>query len=126
LRIETTRGKMADVKPEEAGEEGWVEDKDFEDAGSQERGTIEQEHGAGHEVREAMDGGVGGLVLGQVVDFERCGKSEGLAEAEGEAFAGDGVDGAGGVADEGDVAVGDAMKSPTEGNSSAWGVPGDG
>ncbi len=47
-----------------------------------------------------------------------------MAEAEGEAFAGDSIDGAGGVADEGDVAAGDTVESAAEGDGAAGGVAG--
>jgi hypothetical protein len=47
---------------------------------------------------------VGVLVGGEVVCGEGLGESQSLAEGERKTFAGDSVDRAGGVADEGDVA----------------------
>ena len=107
------------MKLEKAIEDGRVGGAGLDYSGAKEWGAIHQEKGAGHEMREAMHGGVGELVLSKVIGFEGYGKSEGLAEAEGEAFAGDGVDGAGGVADQGDVAAGDAMESAAEGDGAA-------
>jgi hypothetical protein len=52
---------------------------------------------------------------------ERVGEEESLAEGEGKAFAGDGVDGAGGVADEGDVATGDAAEAAGDGEGTTFG-----
>ena len=51
--------------------------------------------------------------------MEGFGEGERLVEGEAEAFAGDGVDGAGGVADEGDVAAGDAMELAAESDGAA-------
>src|SRR5207245_9381497 len=51
------------------------------------------------------------------------GQRGGLAEGEGEAFAGDGIDGSGGIADEGDVGVGYAAEFAGEGDgASRWAV----
>ena len=80
---------------------------------------VHQEQGAGHDGGEALDAAVGLLVGGEIVGVEGAGEGGGLAEAEGEAFAGDGVDGSGGVADEGDVAGGDAMESASERDGAA-------
>ena len=112
------------MKLEEAIEDGRVGGADLDDSGAKEWRAIHEEKGAGHEMREAMHGGVGELVLGEVVGLEGCGEREGLAEAEGETFAGDGIDGAGGVADEGDVAACDAMEFAAEGDGAAWNASG--
>ncbi len=84
------------------------------------------EHGAAHEVGEALDGSVGVLVGGEISAVEGFAEGERLTEAEAEAFAGDGVDGAGGVADEGDVAAGDAMELAAESDGAARGIGGSG
>ena len=62
---------------------------------------------------------MGLLVEREIVGVEALAEGRGLAEAEGEAFAGDGVDGAGGVADEGDVAGGDATERAAEGDGAS-------
>ncbi len=62
---------------------------------------------------------MGLLVEGEIVGAECDGQSGGLTEAEGHAFAGDGIDGSGGVSDEGDVAGGDAAEFAAEGDGAS-------
>jgi hypothetical protein len=81
--------------------------------------TVHEEQTLGHEVGRTLDAAVGLLVGGQVIALECRSEGRGLTEAESEAFAGDGVDRTGGVADEGDVAGDDAMKGTTEGDRAA-------
>jgi hypothetical protein len=115
---------VANVECEEMLEERGMARADLEGEGAEARGAIHKQQRAGHEVREAVHCGVVALVLAEVVGLEGGGESQGLAEAEGEAFAGDGVYGAGGVANEGDVAAGDAAEFAAEGDGAAWGVAG--
>src|ERR1700733_5234615 len=65
---------------------------------------------------------MGPLVGGEVVCHQCGGQGGGLTEAESHAFAGDGVDGAGGVADKGDVAGGDSAKLADEGDGPSSGT----
>jgi hypothetical protein len=117
---------MAYVDLEEVGEEVGFALEGGEGPGHEGRRTVHQEHGAGHEMGEAMEAGVGALVEGQIFGAESVGQFESLTETEGEAFAGDGVDRAGGVADEGDVAGGDVAETPAHGDGSAGSVAGVG
>jgi hypothetical protein len=66
--------------------------------------AVHQEQAAGHESGKALNAAVVALIGGEIVFFESGGQGDCLTEAEGEALAGDGVDGTGGVADESDVA----------------------
>ena len=83
---------VADVDLKEVGEEVGFALEGRESSGHDGGGAVHQEHGAGHEVREAVEAGVGVLVLGEVFYAEGVGQLEGLAEAQGKTFAGDGVD----------------------------------
>ncbi len=121
---EETQGRVADVEFEQAAEEAGVA-ANREKTWARRRGERSSKRSSpGHAVREAAQRGVRLLVLGEVVGGEGVGEGERLAEAEGEAFAGDGVDRAGGVADEGDVAAGDAVEPAAEGDGAARGVAG--
>jgi len=62
---------------------------------------------------------VGLLIESEVVRKEGVGESGGLAKTEGHAFAGNGIDGSGGVADEGDVAFGYAAELAAEGDGAS-------
>ena len=90
------------------------------------RGGVHEEHGAAHEVGEALNGSVSLLVGGEIAVAESFGEDERLAEAEAETFAGDGVDGARGVANQGDVAASDTMELAAESEGAARGVSGSG
>ena len=76
--------------------------------------AIHQKQAAGHETGKPLDAAMGLLIEGKVVGVECDGQSGGLTEAEGHAFAGNGIDGSGGIADEGDVAGGDAAEFAAE------------
>jgi len=125
VRSEELQGRVVNVEAKEALEEPGAALEDFENPVAEERGAIHEEQAAGHKRRETLDAAVGPLVRGEVVDFERWGQSCGLTECEGESFAGDGIDGTGGVADEGDVACGDAAESAVEGDGAARTAAGD-
>jgi hypothetical protein len=77
-----------------------------------------------HPARKTAYGCVIPLILSEVVGFKGSSQGERLAEAEGEALAGDGVDGPGGVADECDAAARDPMKSAAESDGAAGCVAG--
>ena len=62
---------------------------------------------------------MGLLIAREIACVEGFAEGGGLAEAEAEAFAGDGVDGSGGVADEGDVVACDAVEFAVEGDGAA-------
>ena len=109
---------MAYVDLEEVGEDVGFVMEGGEGSRHQGRGAVHQKHGAGHEVGEAVKPGVGAFVEGEVFDTDGVGQFEGLTEAEGQTFASDGVDGAGGVADEGDVAGCDAAEATAHGDGS--------
>jgi hypothetical protein len=83
--------------------------------------AVEEEQERGHALREGEDPGVVGFVELKTARVEGLREEEGLAEGEGEAFSGDGVDGAGGVSDEGDVVAGDAAEAAGEGEAAAFG-----
>jgi hypothetical protein len=123
---------VANVNLKEMGEEIGFAVEGGESFGEEERGTVHEEHGAGHEVGEAVELCVGSLVgmegvgVEEIGGFEGFGESESLAETESEAFARDGVDGARGVADERDVAGGDAVEAAADGDGTRSIVAGDG
>lgn len=81
--------------------------------------SIEKEQNVGHGGRQAAKSRVSLLVLCEIAGVECIAESEGLTEAEAEAFAGDGVDGARGVPDESDVVASDAMESAAESDGTA-------
>jgi hypothetical protein len=130
---------VADVDGEEFAEESRAGGEDAQGPSAKARVAVEEEKERGHALREGKDGGVAGFVEGEAAGLvmagvrvlggglaaraavERVGEEEGLAEGEGEAFAGDGVDGAGGVADEGDIAACDAAEAAGEGEGAAFG-----
>ena len=66
------------------------------------------------------------LVGFEIFSFKGLGEREGLTEAEGEAFACDGIDGAGGVAEEGDVSRSDPVEAAGQGDGTQRGVGGRG
>ena len=117
---------MADVEAKEPFEETGLALEEVEGEVAEAGGSVHEEHGASHEVRAALDGSVGLLVGGEVAAAEGFGQGEGLMEGEAEAFSGDGVDGAGGVADESYVAAGDSMELAVESDGAARGVGGGG
>jgi hypothetical protein len=66
-----------------------------------------------------LDAAMGLLIEGEDITFDGWSKSSGVAEAECHPFSGDGVDGAGGIADESDVAGSDAAQFATKGDGAA-------
>ena len=117
---------VADVDPEELLKDVRATLEDFEGPGAESRRLIEQQHCLGHEVGHPAKANVLPLIVGEIAGAESFAERDGLTEAEAEALSGDGVDGAGGVADEGDVAARDAMKFSAEGDRTARGVAGGG
>jgi hypothetical protein len=117
---------VACVYLQEVGEEVGFVLEGGEGSGHEGGGAVHQEEGAGHDVGQAMELCVGALVQVEVFGAEGVCELESLTEAEGKAFAGDGVDGAGGVADEGYVAGGDATETAAHGDGSAGCVAGTG
>ena len=67
---------------------------------------------------------MGFLIEGEVIGLESEREGCGLTEAEGEAFAGDGIDRAGGVPDEGYVACGDTMQCEAKSDGAAGSTAG--
>lgn len=67
--------------------------------------AIHGEHEARHETRAGSQAAVRGLIEGKIAPLHRISQSERLAETETEAFARNGIDGTGGIADERDVAA---------------------
>ena len=128
---------VADVDGEEFAEEGGTSGEGAQGSGAELGVAVEEKQERGHALREGenarvagfVEGEAGGLVvagmriLGGVLlargAVEGIGEEKSLAEGEGEAFAGDGVDGAGCVADEGNVTVGDATETAGEGEGAA-------
>ena len=110
---------MAYVEAKEPFEETGLALEEMEGEVAEGVGGVHEEHGASHEVSAALDGLVGLLVGGEVAAVEGFGEGERLMEGKAEAFSGDGVDGAGGIADEGDVAGGDAAKFAAEADGAA-------
>jgi len=107
---------VAYVDLEQSLEEPGIVLEDVQSVVAETWGAVHQEQAARHKPREALNAAVCVLVGGEVVVFECGGEGHGLAKAECESFAGDGVDGAGGVADEGDVAGGDTVDGAAEGD----------
>jgi hypothetical protein len=116
VQEEVREGLFADVDGEEFSEERGAGGEGAEGSGAEAGMAIEEEQEGGHALREGEGGPVVGFVRGEGAGVEGLGEEKGLAEAEGEAFAGDGVDGARGVADEGDVAAGDAAEAAEVGS----------
>jgi hypothetical protein len=119
-------GIVADVEAKKPLEEPGPALEEVEGEVAETRRRVDQQHGAPHEVRAALDGSVGLLVGGQVAAAEGFSESERLMEGEAETFSGDGVDGAGGVADESDVSVGDATELAVESDRAARCAAGSG
>ncbi len=59
------------------------------------------------------------LIAREIILDKAIGEQRGLAKTEAQAFAGDGIDSAGGVSDERDVVAIDVMQCPTDGDRSA-------
>ena len=95
---------MADMELEQTIEEPRVALEEVEGAVADAREAIHQKQAFGHDGGEPLDAAVSLLIGGEVVRLERRCECCGLTKAKGEAFAGDGVDRTGGVADESDVA----------------------
>ena len=114
------QGRVADVELKQALEEPGVVLEDVECPVSEAGRAIHQEQALRHESGETLDTAVGLLIGGEGVGFKGGSQSHGLAEGKGETFAGDGVDGAGGVADESDIASGDARESAVQRDGTAW------
>jgi hypothetical protein len=132
-------GLVADVDGEEFAEEGGASGEGAQGSVAEARVSVEEEQERGHALREGEDGGVAGFVereaarvvvtgvrilgdgLAARAGVEGVGEKESLTEGEGKAFASDGVDGAGGVADEGNVAAGDAEEAAGECEGAAFG-----
>lgn len=121
---ETRQGTAADVDREEFAKERRARGEGGHDAAAQARRAIEDQEKRSHLLREGEKGGVVRLVEVERALAEGVGEERGLAEGESEALAGDGVDGAGGVSDEGDVIAGDAGQAAGEREAAALG--GDG
>ncbi len=113
---------MTDVDFEKTLKEDGEALEGLKDSVAEAGGTIHQEQAARHEAGGKLDAAMGLLVESEVVGFEREGEGRGLTEAESHAFAGDGVDGTGGVADEGDVAGGDTTEFAAESDGASGGA----
>src|SRR5258708_35683067 len=105
---------VADVHLEEALEEPGGSSGGAEDAVANEWRAVHEQQAAGHSPGKALDAAVSLLIEVEVVGAERVGQSGGLTKTEGHAFACDRIDGPGGVADEGDDAMGYAEGSASE------------
>src|SRR6185312_9821969 len=81
--------------------------------------AIELKHGGRHQTGAASEARVLAIVEREVAFRERFGQEFRLAEAEADTFARDGVDGAGSVADERDVAAGDGAQANGSGDRAA-------
>jgi hypothetical protein len=95
-------------------------------AGEEGRVAIHEKKEIRHEMRATRDTTVRLLIQREIAGGDGLGEGEGLLETEGEAVAGDGVDRAGGVADEADVAMGDPPKRAGESDGSAGDSGGSG
>jgi hypothetical protein len=91
---EDTKRRLTDMHLKELLEEEWAAFEGDEDLVAETRGAIQQEEGARHEAGKAPNTPVGLLIEGEIVVLECNCQSCGLAEAESETFAGDGVNGA--------------------------------
>src|ERR1700728_1317737 len=99
MQEEVRKGLFADVDGEEFPEKGGTGGEDVEGSGAEAGMAVEEEKEGGHALREGEGGWVVGFVGGEGAGVEGLGEEGGLAESEGEAFTGDGVDGARGVTD---------------------------
>jgi hypothetical protein len=122
LGTEESKRRVADVLLQQLLEEDWVALEDAENTVTDARGAIHQKQAAGHETWKALNASVGLLVEVEIVGLECAGEGCGLTKAERKAFAGDSVNGARGVADEGDVAGGDATQLAVECDRASWGA----
>src|SRR4051812_48971799 len=100
---------------EQIGEERRSRREGAEGAIPQLGGAVEKQHGVGHKAWTTAKTCVFAFVLRQPLAGERVRKCVGLMEGEAEAFAANGVDGSGGVADQRDVAFGDSMEASGRG-----------
>jgi hypothetical protein len=107
-REEVRKGPSADVDGEQGFEEFRVSGETCEGSPLERGMPIEGEQQGGHETRSSAQVAVLGLILGEVAGMKSIAESERLVEREAEAFSGDGVDGAGGVADQRRMGVADA------------------
>ena len=110
---------VADVNLQQVFEESRIALEDVQGSITHAWQTIHKEHTSGHEGGKKLDAAGGLLVGGKVIAPQCSSEDRGLTEAQGEALAGDGVNRTGGVADESDVAGGDAMEGTTEGDRAA-------
>ena len=111
---------VADVELKQPFEEPGVALEDVEGSIPDASRTVHEKQDLGHEGGKTLDAAVSLLIGGEVIGLERRSEGCGLAEAESETFAGDGVDRTGGVAYEGDVAAGDTTQGTTKGDGGSW------
>ena len=113
---------LADVDLKKALEEPGIALEGAQDRVAKNGRAIQQEKVARHEGWKTLDAAMGLLIRGEIVGAEGVGEGCGLSKAQGHAFAGNGIDGSGGIADEGDVAVGDAAEFAAEGDGTSGGA----
>lgn len=83
--------------------------------------AADAEHQLGHQSRAAGEAPVSGLIMREAGGSQTIGEGDGLMEGEAQTFASDGIDRAGGVANEGEVAAIDIWESAIGGDGSAFG-----
>ena len=86
-------GGVADVDLEKVAEEGGVALEEADGLVAEVGVAVHQEK-LGHECWKTLDAAVRVLVGGEIVGVDCACEGRGLAESEGQTFAGDGVDGA--------------------------------
>lgn len=119
------QGSFSDMDGEHLAKELWPMRESSQSAVAKARQAIEQEQEGGHALGECKDRGVARFVEIESPCSEGVGEQERLTKGHGKAFAGDGVGGSGCIADEGDIAAGDAAQAAGEGEGAALGC-GDG
>src|SRR5579862_2905705 len=87
--------------------------------------AVERQHQLGHERRTARDAAMRRLIQLQVVSDQGIGKCDGLSKSQAHAFAGDGIDRTGGIADQYSAAPIDSLQAASGSNGAALFAHGD-
>jgi hypothetical protein len=109
------------MNSEERLEKAGMSGEGAESAGAETGTAVQQEQELGHAPGQSNKRGVTGFVETESASGEGIGKEEGLTKGEGEAFSRDGIDRAGGIADQSDSRACDVREAAGEGEAAAFG-----
>lgn len=113
------RGAISDVHGEHSRKGAWTRFENLHGAPAKARVAAHQEHQTRHHGGTAKQAAMIRLIAREIIEGEAIGQQRGLAKSQAEAFSGDGVDAARGVADESSVPAVDAPQSSARGNRAA-------